>query len=401
MANLDLSSQPTAPSPGSGARAGDPSASPEDLERLRRFGDALDALKARIEAEVGEDDVRHVRRMRAISIACEIVGRALIHVSFEPVTFLIGVVTLWLHKQLEATEIGHTALHGAYDGLPGAEAFQSKTHVWRVPIDEASWRYGHNVRHHGATNVAGKDADIHFGPVRLTRETPYDAKKHRFQTLFAALVLFPNFGLVMNTHFTGLADLIDDGNGRGGYDFVPDASPKSKREAWKKALRKYVPYYAYEYVLFPALAGPMFWKVLLGNWMAETMRDLYSAATIFCGHVGERTQSYPEGTKTRSRGEWYAMQVEASNDFEVPWALSVLCGGLDRQIEHHLFPKLAPERLRQIAPEVKALCEAHGVEYRTASWPRTLLDAFRWIHELSRDERSTRGAVQRMAEAMA
>ena len=36
--------------------------------------------------------------------------------------------------------------------------------VLRVPIDEASWRYGHNVRHHGSTNVAGKDADIHFGP---------------------------------------------------------------------------------------------------------------------------------------------------------------------------------------------------------------------------------------------
>jgi len=145
----------------------------------------------------------------------------------------------------------------------------------------------------------------------------------------------------------------------------------------------------------------LFWKFLLGNWMAETMRDIYSAATIFCGHVGEHTKSYPEGTKTRNRGEWYAMQVEASNDFEVPWALSVLCGGLDRQIEHHLFPKLAPERLRQIAPEVKALCAEHGVEYRSASWPRTLLAAFRWIHALSKDERTTGGTVRTLAQAMA
>lgn len=372
----------------------------EDQERLRRFGEALDALHARVKAEVGEDDVRHVRRMRAVSIAAEVVGRALIHLSFEPVGFLIGVVSLWLHKQLEATEIGHTALHGAYDGLPGAEAFQSKTHVWRVPIDEASWRYGHNVRHHGATNVAGHDADIHFGPVRLTKETPYDARIHRFQTIFAALVLFPNFALTMNAHFTGVADTID-GNGRGGYDFIPDKSPKSVREAWKKALRKYVPYYAYEYVLFPALAGPFFWKVLLGNWMAETMRDIYSAATIFCGHVGERTKSYPAGTKTKSKGEWYAMQVEASNNFEVPWLVSVLCGGLDRQIEHHLFQKLAPERLRQIAPEVKALCAEYGVEYRTASWPETLRDAFRWIHALSKDADSTGGALRNLTQAMA
>jgi linoleoyl-CoA desaturase len=371
-----------------------------DLERLRRFGEALDVLHAKIKAEVGPDDVRHVRRLRAVSIACEIVGRALLHVSFEPVGFLIGVVVLWLHKQLEATEIGHTALHGAYDGLPGAEAFQSKTHLWRVPIDEASWRYGHNVRHHGATNVVGHDADIHFGPVRLTPDTPYDARKHRFQTLFAIFVLFPNFALTMNAHFTGVADLVDD-NGRGGFDFIKDRSAASKREAWKKALRKYVPYYAYEYGLFPALAGPFFWKVLLGNWMSETMRDVYSAATIFCGHVGEHTKSYPEGTKTRCKGEWYAMQAEASNDYEVPWVVSVLCGGLDRQIEHHLFPKLAPERLRQIAPEVKALCEEHGVAYRTSSWPQTLLGAFRWIHALSKDTRSPGAALRSVTAAMA
>jgi linoleoyl-CoA desaturase len=79
------------------------------------------------------------------------------------------------------------------------------------------------------------------------------------------------------------------------------------------------------------------------------------------------------------------MQIEASNDFEVPYALSVLCGGLDRQIEHHLFPRLAPERLREIAPEVKALCEEHGVEYRTGTWPETLRAAFAWIAKLSKE----------------
>lgn len=369
------------------------------LEELRRFGEALDALRARVEREVGEDDVRHVKRMRRFSIAMEALGRALIHVSPEPITFTAGVIALWLHKQVEATEIGHTALHGAYDGLEGAGAFQSKTHLWRVPIDEESWRYGHNVRHHGATNVAGKDADIHFGPVRLTRETPYDARTHRWQTWFAIFVLFPNFGLLMNAHFTGVNDVHFE-NGRGGLDFLRDRSPASVRGAWRKALRKWAPYYAYEYVLFPALAGPLFWKVLLGNWLAETMRDVYSAATIFCGHVGERTRSYPAGTRTRNRGEWYAMQVEASNDFEVPWAISVLCGGLDRQIEHHLFPKLAPERLRAIAPEVRRLCEEHGVEYRTATWPETLRAAFAWIDALSRDEPGTAGKVRALAGAM-
>ncbi len=51
-------------------------------------------------------------------------------------------------------------------------------------------------------------------------------------------------------------------------------SPASVRSAWKKALRKYVPYYLKNYVFFPLLAGPFFWKVLLGNWLAETIRPM-------------------------------------------------------------------------------------------------------------------------------
>jgi linoleoyl-CoA desaturase len=114
------------------------------------------------------------------------------------------------------------------------------------------------------------------------------------------------------------------------------------------------------------------------------MRDIYSAATIFCGHIGEETAAYPEGDKASSRGAWYARQVEATNDFSVPYALSVLCGGLDLQIEHHLFPTLPPQRLREIAPEVREICARHGVTYRTDSWGRTLRRALAWVGELGR-----------------
>ena len=65
------------------------------------------------------------------------------------------------------------------------------------------------------------------------------------------------------------------------------------------------------------------------------------------------------------------MQIEATTDFEVSWPLSILCGALDRQIEHHLFPRLPPQRLREIAPEVKAICTKYGVDYRTGTWGRT------------------------------
>src|SRR5205814_142077 len=109
---------------------------------------------------------------------------------------------------------------------------------------------------------------------------------------------------------------------------------------------------------------------------------VYSAATIYCGHVD--AAEYPEGTRAHGRGQWYAMQVEATNNFEVSLPISILCGALDRQIEHHLFPRLPPNRLREIAPEIRALCDEHGVKYRSAGWGATLKRALGRIAQLAR-----------------
>ncbi len=353
-----------------------------DEARYRDFARAIDRIRDRLVQELGKEDVNYIKRVRSISRALEVAGRLLIHFSLEPVTFSTGVVLLWLHKQLEVAEIGHPTLHGTYDRLEGAEKFRSDTFVWDFPVDEESWRYGHNIRHHQYTNIAGKDPDIHFGQVRLDEHTPnrLSGLLHLATTLALA---FPNFAFVMNAHFTGLIDVYLGNGQTSGFDFIKDRSPRSILKAHWKALRKGAPYFAKNFVLYPALAGPFFQKVLLGNWLAEVLRDLYTAASIYCGHIGDDVRSYPAGTHARSRGEWYAMQVEATNDFEVPQLLSVLCGALDRQIEHHLFPRLPPNRLREVSREVRSVCEAHRVTYRSAPWPAMLAKAFRRVAALN------------------
>jgi linoleoyl-CoA desaturase len=347
---------------------------------MRRFAEELDALRVETFAKVGCDDVAHVKRVRRVSVAMEVFGRAAIHFGIDPVTFAAGVTALWVHKQLEAAEIGHTVLHGAYDGIAGGAAFESRSFRWDIPIDEAAWREGHNVKHHGATNVAGLDPDMCFGEVRLTEQSAWTPSQ-KYQLPLLLGIIFPAFAFVMNSHFTGLNDLV-----LGHGTTLGDRSPESVRRAWERALRKYVPYYFKNYFFFPALAGPMFGKVLLGNALAELLRDVYSAATIVCGHVGEDVKSWPAGTRPAGRGEWYAMQVEASNDFEVVLPLSILCGGLDHQIEHHLFPTLAPPRLREIAPRVRQICERYGVAYRRETWATTLRKALAHVGTLSNPE---------------
>lgn len=347
-----------------------------DRARIESFGRSLDELRKRVEAELGATDVAYMRRVRAASRRLEIGGRSLIHFSFEPIGFSIGVVALWAHKLLETAEIGHTTLHGTYDRIPGAEGLSSRAFRWKTPIDEDAWRNAHNIQHHQYTNVAGRDPDLDFGVLRLSEEVAYKPV-HSLQPLSNLLSWF---GMItaIDVHATGLIDVYTPGRQA---HLLKDRSWRAIASAHRAALGKLLRYFGREYVFFPMLAGPWFWKTLLGNFLSEVGKDLYAGATIYCGHVG--AQSYAPGTRATSRAEWYVMQVEASRDFEVPALVGLLCGGLERQIEHHLFPRLPPNRLREIAPRVRALCEEHGVTYRTGTWPATLRDVLRHLRQLS------------------
>jgi fatty acid desaturase len=349
-----------------------------DAERFRAFGRAIDEIHADVRAKVGQDDLRYIRNFERFSRTMEASGRLLLALGPGPLSFGLGVAALWVHKQLQVSEIGHTILHGAFNKIEGAERFHSSTWNWRMPIEEKGWIHGHNGAHHGLTNVVGDDPDVQYGPVRLTADVPH-RNCHYLQLPFMLFILIPNFGFLMNLHFTGLSDI---------YRGATKPTRAEWRARHRQALSKYLPYYARETLLFPALAwallGP--WAALrmaAGNFLAERLRDIYSAVTIFCGHVGGDTAHFPTDTRPSCKGERHAMQVEASNNFRVPRVLSYLCGALDLQIEHHLFPTLPTQRLRQVAPAVRAACEAHGVAYREESWPRAIWKAAVHVARLS------------------
>jgi linoleoyl-CoA desaturase len=351
-----------------------------DAERIAAFGRAIDALKSEAEASVSERDVLYIVRLRRFSRALEVLGRGLLHVSWEPISFGLAVLILAVHKQIEALEIGHTALHGTFDRLPGAEHFRSGTFRWLMPIDEASWMNQHNLRHHQYTNISGRDPDLRYGIVRLNRRVPYRAY-HALQPL-TVVSNWLGFATIMNVHATGLVDVYIDWQGL--PQVLRDRKFGTLLRAHYALLRKYFYYYAKEALVFPALAalaGVGFWKVLLGNFLSDVLRNIYTALSIHCGHIN--TDAYAPEERAHSRAQWYVMQVEATHDFEVPVWVSILCGSADRQIEHHLFPRLPTTRLREIAPRVRELCAAHGVRYRTDPWPRTLRRAVQTLWWLS------------------
>jgi NADPH-dependent stearoyl-CoA 9-desaturase len=348
---------------------------------LEAFAAEIDAVRKFITDQIGPGDVAYIKKIKRISRFSEAIGRALIHFSLDPFTWSAGVFALWIHKQLDTAEIGHNALHGCWDGLEGAKEFQSATFKWNAPVEEESWKRGHNLLHHQYVNIVGRDPDVNFNLLRITDQTAW-SPRHLIQVL-QFFILAPGFMWFLNPYFTGLGDLTRKFGTDGYTDVLPDRKPKTILKAGYQSAKKLIPYFATNYLFWPLLAGPFWWKVFGGNLVADALRNIYCCTSIYAGHFGDDLEYHDKSFRTTGRGEWYKMQVEAAHDFKAPRLLSILCGALDHQIEHHLFPRVPPNRLRQIQPKIEEICRRYGIKYQRETWKKNLKEAFHRIFKMS------------------
>lgn len=359
---------------------------PPDQERIQAFARELDQLKAEVMAKIGSEDVLYIETVYQISRICEIAGRLLIHFSRDPVSWTLGVLALWVHLQLDNLEIHHPAQHGAWDRLPEARRFHSDVYYHNSPVDEASWRYRHNILHHSYTGQVERDPDVTFGFFRLAEEI--DRRwYHRFQPvvlLLNSLVTDQSIAVLS----TGLGDFIGPRvvPGYHSEDHVQMHKPMDQKQfldSLYRYLRKAFPNFAYNFGLYGLLAGPfLFGQVTMGTLTAMLLRNLFTGLSFYTGHMVEGVKHYQE--PPRSRAEWYVQQIEGTANVRGPRILSLLMGHLNYQIEHHLFPKLPPNRLEEIAPQVEALCQKYGVNYISGSFPGQVASVFRRLRRFSR-----------------
>jgi linoleoyl-CoA desaturase len=329
---------------------------------LQAFGDELDALRVRTVATLGEADARYIRRIVAAVRYTGLAGRALlflgafVHSVLLP-AWIAGVLLLTLSKILENMELGHNVMHGQYDWM-GDPKLTGKTYEWDIVATGDAWRKTHNFQHHTYTNVRGMDDDIGYGLLRIFPEQRW--RPFYLAQPFVAVV----FALLFEWG-VAIQDL------RLGRWFAGKMKRGELRRSFAPVGRKMGRQILKDYVIFPALAGPFFLTVLLGNLTANVLRSIWTFVIIFCGHFTADAETFPkESIKNESRGHWYLRQLRGSSNLAGGKLLNVLSGNLSHQIEHHFFPDVPANRYAALAVEVKAICARYGQHYNTGSLPR-------------------------------
>jgi linoleoyl-CoA desaturase len=277
--------------------------------------------------------------------------------------------------------VQHDANHHAYSNRPIVNRVLGTT-LDLLGASSYLWHWKHNVLHHTYPNLDGADDDIDFRP--FARLSPAQPRYwiHGYQHLYLWVLygfLGPKWHLV--------DDFKSVVRGRIGGSRFP------RPRGWNlfQVIAGKAAFFGWA-VGIPLLFHT-WWVVLLFYAVTAFMLGLALAVVFQLAHCVEEASfpsTAPATAPARARGSvevgWAAHQVQTTVDFAqrnrlLTWYL----GGLNFQIEHHLFPRICHVHYPRIARIVKAACADFGVRYAAHEGVgRALQSHWRWLRRMGR-----------------
>lgn len=273
--------------------------------------------------------------------------------------------------------IQHDANHGAYSRRPWVNRAFGLT-LDLMGVCSYFWRLKHNVIHHTYTNIRGVDFDLDFGSI--ARLSPEQRRRgyHRYQQYylwFLYCFLLPKW--VFHDDFVLLRTL------RAG----PHDLPRPGRGEVALFYGAKVVFVAWSLVI-PALFHPI-WQVLLFHLIAVSTMGVALSSTFQLAHCAEMAD-FPEAPADGQivAEDFAAHQVQTTVDFAQDHGLLTwFLGGLNYQVEHHLFPKVCHLHYPALSRIVRETAADHGIRYRCEPTLRRALAAhYRHLRKMGRED---------------
>jgi linoleoyl-CoA desaturase len=253
--------------------------------------------------------------------------------------------------------IMHDACHGALSKKKSVNEFIGGL-VWFLAGGSAfNWKIQHNVLHHLYTNIDGYDEDI--DPAGIMRFSPHQPVKpiHKFQAYYAWIF----YGLMTFAWatFKGFLQL-NRYNKRG---LVTAQGSTYNKELFKLIVQKIV-YYAL-FIAFPILVVDVaWWHILLGWFCMHYIAGLFLGCIFQPAHVVPTSEFPLPDSENNVDGDWAMHQLITTANFAPKNnVLSWYIGGLNYQIEHHLFLNMSHVHHKKVSKIVEKTAKEYGLPY--------------------------------------
>jgi linoleoyl-CoA desaturase len=260
--------------------------------------------------------------------------------------------------------IGLNVMHDANHGSFSKHKWVNQTVSYVLDLvggSSALWRIQHNVLHHSFTNIEGLDEDIDTpGILRFTPNRPLK-KIHKLQFIYAW-----GFYSIMTLFWMTAKDWLALARYR--KKGLVKSSGSSVGQLTRDLIISKALYFGYIMILPALFSGLPFWKIILGWMVMHAVTGLILASIFQPAHVLEDLQ-FAQGEKGVSmEDDNLSHQLKSTANFGTRSRLFTwMCGGLNHQIEHHLFPQVCHIHFSDLAPIVRKTAEEFGLPYRSST----------------------------------
>ena len=271
------------------------------------------------------------------------------------------VYLMWIWMGIGMAGIGlsvmHDANHGAYSKNKKINDLLGSS-LNLIGGNSAIWKIQHNVLHHTYTNIDGMDEDI--TTIDLLRFTPHKKRYpiHRFQHIYAwffygIMTLYwistKEFSQLIRYKKMGLI------KGEGKFRYL-----MTKLILWK------IIYYGYTLVI-PLIVLPIsWWAILIGFLSMHFICGVILGSVFQSAHVMPDVNFPLADDDGKMESHWAVHQLLTTTNFSPKSRIfSWFIGGLNYQIEHHLFPNICHIHYKNLSVIVKRTAEEFGLPYYT------------------------------------
>lgn len=340
------------------------------------------SLKAAVDIYFEENKIQKTGDWRLFSKTIILLGSAIavyyclimVHMTVLPALLLAGLLG-YLFACI-GFAVMHDANHGSYSpnqklndliGL-SANAMGASSYFWKQK---------HNIIHHTYTNIDGLDDDIAKSPIIRQCESQKWVPAHRLQHIYLPFIysLSSIFWILF-------------------MDFTKYFTRKIYRtDAWKMTLKNHVIFwftkihYAAFFIIIPIMVwGWQGW--LLGFFVFNAVMGLTLSLVFQLAHVVENTEfeHIPLDESKHIDSAWAEYQLRTTANFAMAnKAISWFVGGLNYQIEHHLFPRVSHIHYPALSKIVQEKCTAFNLPYNQyTTMSEALASHFRVMRQLGK-----------------
>lgn len=279
---------------------------------------------------------------------------------FGVVTGFWPLMIMWVLMGLGMCGIGLSIMHDANHGAYSKNKFVNNALGYLVNFLGAyhvNWKIQHNVLHHSFTNVDGHDEDI--AKEGIMRFSPNQPRKDffKFQIIYAPFLygmmtiywlISKDFQQIVRYHKNDLL--------------------KGQGLSYSRCMAEVVfnkLWYVVLFLVLPILIlNIAWWQTLIGFFTMQFICGLILALIFQPAHVINETSFYVPDEHGSVENNWAVHQLMTTSNFANNSRIfSWFIGGLNFQIEHHLFPNICHVHYRHISKIVKATAEEYGVPY--------------------------------------